>query len=91
MIQQRAFEEEDRRCGTREIPPLQEPVEAIREQHIRSRLALVNGEINVIPAFLALLSPHAPLARQDSRPPSEPAISGVGANRLWLPTDCGSD
>ena len=39
-IQQRAFAEEGRRCGTRDIPPLQEPLAAIAE-HIQSQTALV--------------------------------------------------
>ena len=39
-LQQRAFEEEGLRCGTRDIPPLQEQVASIAE-HIRSQIALV--------------------------------------------------
>ena len=39
-LQQRAFAEEARRCGTREIPPLTEPVEAIAE-HVRDHIGLV--------------------------------------------------
>jgi predicted N-acetyltransferase YhbS len=39
-VQQRAFEEEGRRCGTREIPPLAERVDSIAA-HIQEQLALV--------------------------------------------------
>lgn len=39
-LQRRAFAEEGRRCGTTEIPPLQEGREAIL-QHIRTQVALV--------------------------------------------------
>lgn len=42
-VQMRAFEEEGRRCGTREIPPLQELPEAIAE-HVRSQVAWVAVE-----------------------------------------------
>ncbi len=42
-IQMRAFEEEGRRCGTRDIPPLQERPESILD-HVRSHLALVAKE-----------------------------------------------
>lgn len=42
-IQMRAFEEEGRRCGTRDIPPLQEQPESIAE-HVRSQIALVARE-----------------------------------------------
>jgi ribosomal protein S18 acetylase RimI-like enzyme len=42
-IQMRAFEEEGRRCGTREIPPLQERPEAILD-HVRFHIALVARE-----------------------------------------------
>jgi GNAT superfamily N-acetyltransferase len=39
-LQQRAFAEEGRRCGTEEIPPLTEPLAAIVE-HVQSQTALV--------------------------------------------------
>lgn len=39
-LQQRAFEEEGRRCGTREIPPLTEQAMSIAE-HIHEQIALV--------------------------------------------------
>lgn len=39
-LQQLAFEEEGRRCGTRDIPPLVEPVASIAD-HIREQIALV--------------------------------------------------
>ncbi len=39
-IQMRAFEEEGRRCGTPDIPPLQETPGSILE-HVRTHLALV--------------------------------------------------
>lgn len=39
-VQQRAFEEEGRRCGTRDIPPLTEQVESIAT-HIQQQIALV--------------------------------------------------
>ena len=42
-LQQQAFEEEGRRCGTRDIPPLQETPEAILE-HVLSKVALVAVE-----------------------------------------------
>ncbi len=42
-LQMRAFEEEGRRCGTREIPPLQERPESILE-HVRAQIALVARE-----------------------------------------------
>lgn len=42
-LQMRAFEEEGRRCGTRDIPPLQEQPAAIAE-HVRSQIALVATE-----------------------------------------------
>jgi ribosomal protein S18 acetylase RimI-like enzyme len=44
-LQQRAFEEEGRRCGTRDLPPLQEQVTAIAE-HIQTQVALVAKEGN---------------------------------------------
>lgn len=40
QIQQSAFQEEGRRCGTMEIPPLLEPPESIAE-HVRNQVALV--------------------------------------------------
>ncbi len=39
-IQMRAFADEGRRCGTRDIPPLQEQPESI-SGHVRSQIALV--------------------------------------------------
>lgn len=39
-IQMRAFEEEGRRGGTRDIPPLQEQVAAIAE-HVQTQIALI--------------------------------------------------
>lgn len=42
-LQMRAFAEEGRRCGTLEIPPLQERPESILE-HIRNQIALVARE-----------------------------------------------
>jgi ribosomal protein S18 acetylase RimI-like enzyme len=39
-LQQRAFAEEGRRCGTREIPPLLEQVESIAD-HVEHQIALV--------------------------------------------------
>jgi N-acetylglutamate synthase-like GNAT family acetyltransferase len=39
-IQMHAFEEEGRRCGTRDIPPLQEPIASIAE-HVRTHIALI--------------------------------------------------
>lgn len=42
-VQMRAFEEEGRRCGTREIPPLQEQIVAIAE-HVETQIALVAKE-----------------------------------------------
>lgn len=42
-LQMQAFEEEGRRCGTRDIPPLQETPEAILD-HVVSRIALVAVE-----------------------------------------------
>jgi len=46
-IQRRAFEEEGRRCGTREIPPLQEQVDTIAD-HVRTQIALVAKEDDAI-------------------------------------------
>lgn len=42
-VQQRAFEEEGRVCGTRDIPPLQETVAGIA-RHIQDHVALVARE-----------------------------------------------
>ena len=42
-LQLRAFEEECRRCGTRDLPPLQEQITSIAD-HIRSQIALVAKE-----------------------------------------------
>jgi predicted N-acetyltransferase YhbS len=39
-LQERAFEEEGRRCGTQEIPPLQEQAASI-EDHVQNQIALV--------------------------------------------------
>jgi len=42
-VQMRAFEEEGRRCGTRDIPPLQEPRDSILD-HVTRQIALVAKE-----------------------------------------------
>ena len=42
-LQMRAFEEEGRRCGTRDIPPLQENMAAVAE-HVQTQIALVAKE-----------------------------------------------
>jgi len=42
-IQMRAFEEEGRRCGTQDIPPLQEQMASVAE-HVRTQIALVARE-----------------------------------------------
>jgi len=42
-LQLRAFEEEGRRCGTRDIPPLQEQVASLAA-HIQTQIALVAKE-----------------------------------------------
>jgi tRNA (guanine37-N1)-methyltransferase len=42
-LQMRAFDEEGRRCGTRDIPPLQESIASVAE-HVRTQLALVARE-----------------------------------------------
>ena len=46
-LQMRAFEEEGRRCGTREIQPLQETTDSIAE-HVNSHIALVAKENGVL-------------------------------------------
>ena len=46
-LQLRAFEEEGRRCGTREIQPLQETADSIAA-HVASQIALVAKEEDVI-------------------------------------------
>jgi len=42
-IQKRAFEEEGRRCGMQDIPPLQEQIASIAE-HVQTQIALVAKE-----------------------------------------------
>ena len=39
-LQMRAFEDEGRRCGTRDIPPLQEKMASVAE-HVQTEIALV--------------------------------------------------
>lgn len=46
-LQQLAFEEEGRRCATRDIPPLTEPAAAIAG-HIKEHLALVAERTGVV-------------------------------------------
>ena len=42
-LQMRAFEDEGRRCGTRDIPPLQEQMASVAE-HVQTQIALVAKE-----------------------------------------------
>ncbi len=50
-LQMLAFEDEGRRCGTQDIPPLQEPMAAIAE-HVRHGIALVAREDDRIVGYV---------------------------------------
>lgn len=56
-LQLRAFEEEGRRCGTRDLPPLQEQVTSIAD-HIQTQIALVAKEGDSVVGFVRGLVAH---------------------------------
>lgn len=81
-LQRRAFEEEGRRCGTRDIPPLTEPVDAIAA-HIRSQLALVatHGDERIVGCVRGVVEQDVCTVRALV---VDPAVQGCGIGTRLL-------